>query len=88
MKYSRDSGRRAEIFPIRAQLQYRFRCRLKQPRIHGVLLIPKSRVQFSRNSENNMEIRRIKQVFLLLVNPLFFREGLTSGEPMCCAKIL
>lgn len=38
--------------------------------------MPRSRVQFSRNGESNMEIWCIEQVFLLFANPLFFREDL------------
>lgn len=79
MQDSRDSGHSTEIFPIRAQLQYRFGGCLEKQSIHSTLLVAKRRIQLSRNGENNMEIRCIKQVFLLLVNPLFFREGLAFG---------
>ena len=56
MQYSCDSRHCAEIFQICTQLQYRFGCRLKQQRVHDALLLPKNRIQFGWNGENNMEI--------------------------------
>lgn len=76
MQNSCDSGHSTEIFPIRAQFQHRFGGCLEKQSIHSTLLAAKRRIQLRGNSKNNMEIRCIEQVFLLLVNPLFFRKGL------------
>ena len=79
MRDGRDSRRCAEIFSVCTQFQYRFGRRLKQQCVHGALLVSKNGIQLGRNGENNMKIRRVKQVFPLLVDPLFFCKSLAFG---------
>lgn len=79
MQDGRDSRHCAEIFSVGTQFQYRFGRRLKQQCVHGALPVSKNGIQLRRNGENNMKIRRVKQVFPLLVDPLFFCKSLAFG---------
>ena len=79
MQDGRDSRHCAEIFSVGTQFQYRFGRRLKQQCVHGALPVSKNGIQLRRNGENNMKIRRVKQVFPLLVDPLFFCKRLAFG---------
>jgi hypothetical protein len=88
MEYTDESGSRPEKLRVESKLFNSLSGTSKQQIIKSLLIAVKDWIQLFWNRKNDMEVRRIQNVFLPGIDPFFLWYLLTVGTAAVSARIV
>ena len=88
MQNGRETEGSAEIFLVGRKLLKSFGDSAEEERVKLGLILIEDRAQVIRHGKDNVEVRHVEKIMLLVVNPAFFGERLTFRAMTVAAGIV